>query len=104
MKSHKLKNNRNLKDDFCATKKLKNPFKIMCDSIASNKSHVSGNDEIGHFPFNDTLTNGCFDLNFSEGSDGDISMTCDFAPDHMNNQSMNQAALMDTKSIASCNH
>jgi hypothetical protein len=64
-----------LKDDFCATEKHKNPFKIVNHSIASNKSQLSGNHEIVHLAFNDTFTN--LDLDFSEGEADDISMTCD---------------------------
>ncbi len=45
--------------------------------MASNKSQISGNDQMVHLTFNETLTNGCFDLDFSEGDADDISMTCD---------------------------
>jgi hypothetical protein len=52
------------------------------DSIASNKSNISGNDQMNvHLTFNETFTNGCLDLDFSEGSDDDISMTCDIVTD-----------------------
>lgn len=99
-----LQNKRNLKDDFCATEKLKNPFKIVNDSIASNKSQVSGNDEMVNLAFNETFTNGCLDLDFSDAEDDDIRMTCDITD--FNNQTNNQGFLhqsIDTKSVVSCN-
>jgi hypothetical protein len=34
-----------------------------------------------HLAFNETFTNGGFDLDFSDGEDDDISMTCDFVTD-----------------------
>ena len=76
-----LQNKRNLKDDFCATEKLKNPFRIVNDSIASNKSQISGNNEMVNLAFNETFTNGCLDLDFTDGEDDDISMTCDIVTD-----------------------
>jgi hypothetical protein len=76
-----LKNKRKLKDDFCATEKLKNPFYIVNDSIASNRSQISGNDEMVQLTFNETFTNGCLDLGFTDGEDDDISMTCEIVTD-----------------------
>lgn len=81
MGSKKLKNKLKLKDDFCATEKLKNPLNILNDSVASNKSHLSSHNEMVNIELNETFTNGCLNLDFSEGMDDDISMTCDFVED-----------------------
>jgi len=37
-----------------------------------------------HLALNDTLTNGCLDLDFSEPEDDDISMTCDIVNSDLN--------------------
>lgn len=78
----KLQNKRELKDDFCATEKPKNHFHIVNDSVASNKSQISHNDDRVHLTFNDTFTNGLLDLDFSDGEDEDITMTCDIVTDY----------------------
>lgn len=52
-------------------------IKITNESLASNKSQVSVNDDMINMALNETFTNGYLD--FSEADeDDDISMTCEF--------------------------
>lgn len=54
-----------------------------------------------HLAFNETLTNGCLDLDFSDNEEDDISMTCDFVTDF--NQPSNLNHSVELKSFVSCN-